>query len=50
MQCSHSGNRRVISPAGWRSHYALVGAAATTFAALFFVFLKKATQSKKPKN
>jgi hypothetical protein len=41
MQCSHSGIRRVISPEGWRSHYALAGGAATTFAALFLLFLKK---------
>jgi len=39
----HSGNGRAISPEGWRSHYALVRAADTTFAALFFVFLKKAS-------
>jgi hypothetical protein len=37
-----AANGRAISPAGWRSHYALVRAAATTFGALFFVFLKKA--------
>jgi len=41
---------RAISPAGWfdglpqaSNHYALVRAGATTFAALFFVFLKKAS-------
>ncbi|MDB5086417.1 MAG: hypothetical protein JWR09_411 [Mucilaginibacter sp.] len=49
MKRVQGSNSRAISPEGWfgrplctlPKHYALACAADTTFAALFFVFLKK---------